>query len=439
MKNLSTHELCKELLNDWRKKLTLSEFEKTHHAGGLIALDRQLNRLSDRHLRIAVFGRVGVGKSSLLNALLKEKAFATDVAHGSTRQTKSANWPQKMDNLSNVELIDTPGIDEIAAIARARLASRIALNSDLVLLVIDNDLSVIEIEAIETLLKCGKPLLLALNRCDQWAPHEITTVIKSIRNRLPDKAKHLKIEAISAAPRKPRVQANGLIRSEPSKPKIKSLEKTLVTLLETQGELLLTLNALRQAEHFSQSLKAERLKRRKIEAQTIIGKFAAIKASGVAINPLLVFDLATGVALDTALIIQLSKLYELELKGSSARKLLKQLSIHNSLLGGAQVGIQVLLGTLRHILIITTPFTGGISLASSAPVALAQAALAVHTTKITGKLAAQEFLQGKHHKGYQPSSIVSQLASIDPKIRNCLNHWPTWNARKTTNIQTLLP
>ncbi len=439
MKNSSTSELCKELLSDWRRRLVLSKYEKTQQAGSLIALDRQLNRLSKRHIRISVFGRVGVGKSSLLNALLRKKVFETDVAHGSTRKTKSVAWQQNVDNLTKVELIDTPGIDEIAAIARARLASRIALNSDLVLLVIDNDLSIVEIEAIETLLKCGKPLLLILNRCDQWESNEINQVVKSIRNRLPKKAQHLQIEAISAAPRIPKITANGLIRSEPSNPKIKSLEKTLIKLLETQGELLLTLNALRQAEHFSQALKSARLKRRKLEAQTIIGKFAAIKASGVAINPLLMFDFAAGVALDTALIIQLSKLYELELKGSSARKLLKRLSIHNSFLGGAQVGIQVILGMIRHLLVIATPFTGGISLASSAPVALVQAAVAVHTTKVTGRLAAKEFLEGKHHKGYQPSSIVYRLASIDPRIRNCLNHWPIWNAQKGKNMQTLLP
>ncbi len=439
LNHLSTPERCKKLLEDWRKKLVLSTFEKSQQAGGLIALDRQLDQLTSKHLRIAVFGRVGVGKSSLLNALLRQKIFDTDVAHGSTRHTKGFSWHQTISTLNNVELIDTPGIDEISEMARARLASRIALNSDLVLFVVDNDLTVIEIEAIETLIQCGKPLLLVLNRCDQWKSNEISQVVHSIRNRLPTRAKHLKIEVVAAAPRIAQMQPNGVIRSKQSHPRVKSLETTLINLLEQQGETLLMLNALRQAEHFHQSLKSERLKRRKIEAQGIIGKFAAIKASGVAINPLLMFDLATGIALDTALIVQLSNLYELQLKGPSARKLLKQLSIHSSLLGGAQISIQFFLGIVRHFLLMATPFTGGLSLAPTAPIALAQAAVAVHTTKITGRLAAQEFLRGSQQTGFQPSSIISHLATIDPGIRNGLNNWPIWKVPEVSALQSLLP
>ena len=439
MNYTSTPELCKKLLREWRQKLALSELEKEQHAGSLIALDRQLNCLTNRHLRIAVFGRVGVGKSSLLNALLKREVFATDVAHGSTRRTKSVSWHQPIYNLQKVELIDTPGIDEIAASGRARLASRIALNSDLVLLIIDNDLSLIELEALETLLKCGKPILLVLNRCDQWNPNEINQVLGSIRNRLPDKAKHLKIEVISAAPRIAKIQPNGLIRSKKSRPRIKSLEKALINLLEQQGELLLMLNALRQADNFSESIKSERLKRRKVEAQGIIGKFAAIKASGVAMNPMVMLDLATGLALDTALIVQLSKLYGLQLKGTSARKLLKQLSIHNSLLGGAQISIQFCLGIIRHILVMATPLTGGLSLAPAGPIALVQAAVAVQTTKMTGRLAAKEFLHGSHHKGSQPSSIIYRLASKDPRIKSCLNYWPIYKRTEMSMVHTLLP
>ena len=67
----------------------------------------------------------------------------------------------------------------------------------------------------------------------------------------------------------------------------------------------------------------------------------------MAANPLLIFDLATGLALDTALVVQLSNIYGLKLKGPSARKLLKKLSFSNSLLGGTQLGIQFILGAIQ--------------------------------------------------------------------------------------------
>ena len=81
----ATPERCRLLLEQWRSQLQLSGREQSQLAGQHRALDRQLERLRQRCLRVAVFGRVGVGKSSLLNALLGEEAFATDVAHGCTR------------------------------------------------------------------------------------------------------------------------------------------------------------------------------------------------------------------------------------------------------------------------------------------------------------------------------------------------------------------
>ena len=107
---------------------------------------------------------------------------------------------------------------------------------------------------------------------------------------------------------------------------MRPLVKYLEDLLEEQGELLLAINALRQADHFYHSLKLGRLMRSKKEAQGLIGKFAAFKASGVAINPLLMLDLATGLAFDAALVMELSKLYGLQMRGNTARELLKRLS-----------------------------------------------------------------------------------------------------------------
>ena len=85
------------LLDQWRRQLQLSGREQSQLAGQLLALDRQLGRLQQRSLRVAVFGRVGVGKSSLLNALLGEAAFATDVAHGCTRHQQAQAWAQPME------------------------------------------------------------------------------------------------------------------------------------------------------------------------------------------------------------------------------------------------------------------------------------------------------------------------------------------------------
>ncbi|MFZ8890868.1 MAG: hypothetical protein ACO2YV_09585, partial [Pseudomonadales bacterium] len=56
-------------------------------------------------------------------ALLEEQAFATDVAHGCTRSQQRRPWGVRIPGLAGVDLVDTPGIDEIAAKARQRLAA----------------------------------------------------------------------------------------------------------------------------------------------------------------------------------------------------------------------------------------------------------------------------------------------------------------------------
>ncbi len=433
----STREHCKFLLSQWRKNLVLTRFETSQLAGELKALDQQLERLREKRLRLSVFGKVGVGKSSLLNALLGQEIFATDVAHGCTRVTKAQRWDHPIANLNGVDLVDTPGIDEIASPARERLAARVALHSDLVLLVIDSDLTNIELKAVETLLKSGKPILIALNRCDQWDMHERIALVKSIQNRLPTNASKLKIQMVAAAPRQVCLQENGRIRSEQCTPMVESLREYLVTFLSSQGELLLSLNSLKRADHFYKSLKCCRFLRNKKEAQGLIGRFAALKASGVAANPLLILDLAGGLACDTALVMQLSKLYGLHIGGHAARQLIKKISLYNAYLGGAQLGIQVALGALRQVLVIAAPWTGGVSLASAAPVALTQAALAVQTTKITGRLAAKELLQSSQRRNAQPSAIFRVIANNDPQMKKWLKSSP--EVSNPTQIQTLLP
>ncbi len=435
----STAKRCQLLLNEWRNQLKLTPRERTQLTGELKTLDRQISRLNKKHIRIAAFGRVGVGKSSLLNALLEENIFATDVAHGCTRFTKAHLWNLSINNLKRIELVDTPGIDEIAAEARARLAARLALQVDLVLLVIDGDLTRIELEALEILLSSGKPVLLTLNRCDQWQPNELEDVIQSIRKRLPNNARNLIIKVVAAAPRKAQLKSNGRVRSQPCLPKVNSLLNYLKFYLSEQGELLLAINTLRQADHFHQAITVGRLKRSKAVAQNLIGRCAALKASCVAVNPLIMLDLAGGLVFDTALVIQLSKLYGLQMKGHAARKLLKRLSIYNAFLGGAQLSIQLILSALRQFLILATPITGGLSLASTAPVAIAQAALAVHTTKITGRLAAGALIQGSNHRCIPPEAMLQRLVKQDPQVKHWLRNWPRSETNPKSEQQLFLP
>ena len=426
MNRPSTSERCRLLLEQWRRELRLSPREQGLLRGELSLLDRQLQRLDQRSLRIAVFGRVGVGKSSLINALIGQPLLDTDVAHGSTRRQTAVDWRLPLPGLNRIQLIDTPGIDEIDAEGRARLAARVAMGADLVLLVIDSDLSRSDRDALDTLQACGKPLQLVLNRCDRWPEDELATLLDSIRRRLP---RDLPITAVAAAPRRPALDAEGRLRSENAPAQVSALQDQLIQLLDEEGELLLALQALRQADRFQQQRQQLRLRLNRRSAQGLIGRYAAAKATGVAMNPLMALDLAGGMACDTALVLQLCQLYGLQLTPGSSRRLLTRLSGQNALLGGAQLG----LGLIKHLLLLLVPASGGASLAPAAPVALAQAALAVHASRRTGRLVAGQLLQVR---GGQPGALLKRLEQRDPLVRHWLQRWPQLTS---TDWQPLLP
>ena len=422
----ATTERCRLLLQRWRQDLRLTRREQGLLRGELTLLDRQLQRLEHNVLRLAVFGRVGVGKSSLINALVGQRLLETDVAHGSTRRQQAVTWPLKLDGLQRVELIDTPGIDEIDAAGRTRLATRVAMGVDLVLLVIDSDLTRCDRDALETLQASGKPVRLVLNRSDRWPEEQLPELLDSIRSRLPS---DLPLTAVAAAPRRPMLDADRRVRSSAAPARVSNLKQQLIDQFQREGELLLALQSLRLADRFQQQRQHLRLQQHRRSAQGLIGRYAATKATAVAVNPLMALDLAGGLACDTGLVLQLCQLYGLPLTPSATRQLLQQLSGQNALLGGVQLG----LGLLKQLLLLLVPVSGGASLAPAAPVALAQAALAVHASRRTGALVARQLLQVR---GGQPGALLQRLEQRDPVVR----HWmQRWQRRPQPDWQPLLP
>ena len=112
----------------------------------------------------------------------------------------------------------------------------------------------------------------------------------------------------------------------------------------------------------------------------------------------------------------MSKVYGLNLKGESARKIIKKISINNIFLGATQVGINTSFNLLRKIFLATAPFTNGLSLLPYGPVAIVQAAISVRSTKTVGKLAAKEIFRKSKGCLLDPSHIIKQITMKEPEI-----------------------
>ncbi len=402
------------LLKNWWEKIDLTNYEKSVFNKEIISLNQQFFRLKEKKIRIGAYGKSGVGKSSVLNSLLKENIFKTDIINGTTREIKVAEWNIKDQSLNSVELLDSPGFDFCDIKFPDRVYS-CTNHSDIILFIVSGDLNRNELKEISSLIKDGKKIIVTLNKIDLFNKIELKEIIDSIKFKLP---KDLNIPII--------------INSK------NNLKNYMTKIINQHGEIFLTLNSLQSADKLFLQIKEQRLKKRQKLAQSTIGKFSTIKASTVALNPFILFDIAGSFAIDTALISELSKIYGLHLKGESTRKIFKNITINNLFLGATQVGINTSFNLVRKVILLTAPFTNGLSLLPYGPIAIIQAAIAIYSTKILGKLAAKEIFKRSKASFIEPYIMLQNINFNEPEIFKHINIYLT-KRNLNNNFVSFLP
>ena len=402
------------LLKKWWETIDLTNYEKSFLNREIISFNQQLLRLKEKKIRIGAYGKSGVGKSSVLNSLLKKDIFKTDIINGTTKEIQSERWTFKDQTLNSLELLDSPGFDFCNIKFPDKVYSYIN-HSDLILFIVSGDLNRNELNEISSFIKDGKKIILILNKIDLFNKNELKEIIENIKFKLP---KDLNI---------PIIINNG-----------NNLKNYIAKLINQYGEILLTLNSIQLADKLFLKIKEQRLKRRQKLAQSTIGKFSTIKASAVALNPFILFDVAGSFALDTALINELSKIYGLKLKGESTRKIFKNISINNLCLGITQVGVNTSFNLIKKLILLTAPFTNGLSLLPYGPIAIIQAAIAVYSTKILGKLAAKEIFIRSKASFIEPAIMIQNMNFNDSEIFNHINIYFS-NRNFNNNFVSILP
>ena len=364
-------------------------------------------KLQHSEIHIAAFGRVGTGKSSLLNALLGRKVFSTSPLHGETQFQQRSHWDTV--NSDHVVLIDTPGIDELEGEAREEMARSVARISDIVLMVCEGDLTETEFRAVRSLAGRKRPLLLVLNKSDRYGAVELNSLLEHLRNRCEAFIEPDNILAASADPRPEQIirideAGNERPAERPRQADINELKTRLWNILEKEGKTLAALNAALFTTELDSQIAGKIVLARKTVAEKIIRNYCLAKALVVAVNPLPVADLLAAAGTDVAMVVHLGKVYGFQLSRREASKLLLTISAQMLLLMGAYWGVNMVSAAMKTI-------SAGMSAALTAG---AQGALAWYATYVTGRAAETWFAKGKSWGSEGPKETINEiLDSLD--------------------------
>ncbi len=420
---------AKIALQDLVAGVDLTDLERSGLEQSIAGLTAMLEKLDQSVIHIAAFGMVGRGKSSLLNALLGRDAFRTGAIHGVTQTEQLADWDRLNPNLgatsgahsieNHVQLIDTPGIDEVEGEDRAALAQLIAERSDLLMFVVSGDMTQVEHRALSALRAVGKPMILVFNKIDQYPDTDRQSIYEKIRD---DRVKTLlspdEIVMASAAPLVPIAtrQADGRLKvvMEVGPPQVDAVKLKILEILDREGKALVALNSMLYADEVNGQIVQRKLKIRDRAADQVIWNGVMTKAIAVAVNPVTVLDVVSSAVVDVAVILTLSKLYGIAMTEKGAVSLLKNIAIAMGGITASELLATLGLGTLKSLLGASAPVTGGLSLAPYLSVAVTQAGVAGVSTYGIGQVAKAYFANGASWGEAGPKAVVSRiLDSLD--------------------------
>lgn len=380
-----------------------------------------LNKLDSNVIRIAAFGLVSRGKSAVLNALLGKKILQTGPLNGVTQWCRSVQWVAESNSKVQVELIDTPGLDEIDGEARSQMAEDVARQADLILFVVAGDITQTEYQALCKLRHYHKPLILVFNKIDLYPDTDRQAIYQNLRELGATRGEMLPDEIVTTAaepaPIEVRVEwSNGEVSYEweTPAPQVDELKQKILNILNREGRSLLALNALVQSRESQEAIASKTVAARQQQAEDLIWQYTKYKALAVALNPIAFLDLIGGFVADLALIRSLARLYNLPMTGYEAAKLLRTILYSSGGLLLGELGSSLFLGLGKSTAAISSG-ENPLHISTYAGAAIAQGGVAAYGAYAVGR-AAQIYLERGCTWGQFGASTVIQeiLTQVEP-------------------------
>ncbi len=366
------------------------------------AVRSMLDKLEHGHLHLSVFGRVSTGKSSLLNALIGEEVFSVSPLHGETRFSSIEAWNEV--EAEGVFLIDTPGLDEAGGEDREALAKEVAGRSDLVMFVLDGDITDTELSALRAAISQGRPILVVLNKGDLYTREEQAALLASIREKTAGIIDPAHVIVAAASPRPQRLlerdaEGNEREGQREREADVSELRVKLWDILEAEGKTLAALNASLFAADLSDQVGRRILAARRELGEKLVRTYCIAKGIAVAFNPVPVADLFAAAFIDVGMVAHLSKVYDLPLSKKEAGRIVRVIAAESA----------ALMGTVWALHFVSSALKVGTIGLSTILTAGAQGAIAYYSTYLVGQAAAEYLAKGKSWGDGGPKQVVTRI------------------------------
>jgi len=298
------------------------------------------SQLQTGNYTVTLFGAGSSGKTSIVRSLLKNIVGRTSAKIGTTTQINS--YKIRIPILKrNINIVDTPGLFEPSDIGEEREKSTIiqASKSDLVLFVIDQDINKYENYLIKELIKIGKKIIIVLNKCDLRSREDNNLIKENIIAITSAKKNKISVvQTIAVRNQTTYINSDSLNLL----PDVGSLFREIIETLDSNGEDLLADNILFRSNKLGIKSKNFIQEQRYLMSNKVINKYMWITGGVILVNPLPAVDFLTTTSVNIQMIIELSKIYEIQLTKNDAKELSKSLINALAKLGILKGGLAII-------------------------------------------------------------------------------------------------